>query len=54
MLENAADGQDELRFMRVRTKRHELIITPGELILAIRVDRKDERYLLVVLQDPGQ
>ncbi|TYJ52843.1 hypothetical protein B9479_006523 [Cryptococcus floricola] len=28
--------------MRIRTKRHELIITP------------DEKYVLVVLQDPGQ
>jgi hypothetical protein len=26
-----ADGQDELRLMRIRTKRHELIITPGML-----------------------
>jgi dynein light chain roadblock-type len=25
------DGQDELRLMRIRTKRHELIITPGKL-----------------------
>ncbi|WVF65433.1 hypothetical protein IAT40_000160 [Kwoniella sp. CBS 6097] len=33
---------DELKFMRIRTKRHELIITP------------DDKYLLVVLQDPGQ
>ncbi|KAK8843966.1 hypothetical protein IAR55_006758 [Kwoniella newhampshirensis] len=36
------DEGDELRLMRIRTKRHELIITP------------DEKYLLVVLQDPGQ
>ncbi|ORY33096.1 hypothetical protein BCR39DRAFT_521225, partial [Naematelia encephala] len=36
------DDGDELRLMRIRTKRHELIITP------------DEKYLLVVLQDPGQ
>ncbi|ODN75616.1 dynein light chain roadblock-type [Cryptococcus wingfieldii CBS 7118] len=33
---------DELRLMRIRTKRHELIITP------------DDKYVLVVLQDPGQ
>ncbi|OCF35678.1 dynein light chain roadblock-type [Kwoniella heveanensis BCC8398] len=33
---------DELKFMRIRTKRHELIITP------------DDKYLLVVLQDPGR
>ncbi|EAL19932.1 hypothetical protein CNBF4670 [Cryptococcus deneoformans B-3501A] len=31
---------DELRFMRIRTTKHELIITP------------DEKYILVVLQDP--
>ncbi|GMK54233.1 hypothetical protein CspeluHIS016_0108190 [Cutaneotrichosporon spelunceum] len=31
---------DQLRLMRIRTKRHELIITP------------DDKYLLVVLQDP--
>ncbi|KAL5514505.1 hypothetical protein ACEPAG_2594 [Sanghuangporus baumii] len=36
------DGSDadELRFMRIRTKRHELMISP------------DERYLLAVLHDP--
>ncbi|WWC63920.1 uncharacterized protein I303_106525 [Kwoniella dejecticola CBS 10117] len=39
---NDCEAGDELRFMRIRTKKHELIITP------------DERYLLVVLQDPGQ
>ncbi|KAH8110279.1 hypothetical protein DFH11DRAFT_797080 [Phellopilus nigrolimitatus] len=31
---------DEVRFMRIRTKRHELMISP------------DERYLLAVLHDP--
>ncbi|GAA5844280.1 hypothetical protein JCM3766R1_002896 [Sporobolomyces carnicolor] len=31
---------DDLRFLRVRTKRHELMITPHE------------QYLLVVVQDP--
>ncbi|KIR63868.1 dynein light chain roadblock-type [Cryptococcus bacillisporus CA1873] len=37
------DGEkDDLRFMRIRTMKHELIITP------------DEKYILVVLQDPGQ
>ncbi|AFR96302.1 dynein light chain roadblock-type [Cryptococcus neoformans C23] len=35
------DGEnDELRFMRIRTTKHELIIAP------------DEKYILVVLQDP--
>ncbi|KAH8089900.1 hypothetical protein BXZ70DRAFT_495810 [Cristinia sonorae] len=31
---------DEIRFMRIRTKRHEIMISP------------DERYLLAVLHDP--
>lgn len=35
-------GSDELKFLRIRTRRHELMITP------------DERYLLIVLQDPTQ
>ncbi|GLB39441.1 putative roadblock/LC7 domain containing protein [Lyophyllum shimeji] len=34
------DG-DEVRFMRIRTKRHELMISP------------DDRYLLAVLHDPA-
>ncbi|EIN08734.1 hypothetical protein PUNSTDRAFT_102204 [Punctularia strigosozonata HHB-11173 SS5] len=33
-------GEDEIRFMRIRTKRHEIMISP------------DERYLLAVLHDP--
>ncbi|KXN81930.1 hypothetical protein AN958_03396, partial [Leucoagaricus sp. SymC.cos] len=32
--------KDEVRFMRIRTKRHEIMISP------------DERYLLAVLHDP--
>jgi len=32
---------DEVRFMRIRTHRHELLISP------------DPRYLLVVLQNPS-
>ncbi|KAJ6621763.1 hypothetical protein B0H10DRAFT_2015654 [Mycena sp. CBHHK59/15] len=36
------DGEaDEARFLRIRTKRHELMISP------------DERYLLAVLHDPA-
>lgn len=31
---------DEVRFMRIRTKRHEIMISP------------DERFLLAVLHDP--
>ncbi|GAA5920523.1 hypothetical protein JCM1841_003465 [Sporobolomyces salmonicolor] len=34
------DAADDLRFLRVRTKRHELMITP------------DEQYVLIVVQDP--
>ncbi|WVN85672.1 uncharacterized protein L203_100821 [Cryptococcus depauperatus CBS 7841] len=34
------EAGDELKLMRIRTKRHELIITP------------DDKYVLVVLQDP--
>ncbi|KZT64769.1 hypothetical protein DAEQUDRAFT_678005 [Daedalea quercina L-15889] len=32
---------DDMRFMRIRTKRHEIMISP------------DERYLLAVLHDPA-
>lgn len=41
-LDEVNDAGDELKFMRIRTKKHELMITP------------DEHYLLVVLQDPLQ
>ncbi|GAA5896783.1 hypothetical protein JCM8208_007088 [Rhodotorula glutinis] len=34
------DQPDDIRFLRIRTKRHELIITP------------DDQYILVVVQDP--
>ncbi|GAA5843534.1 hypothetical protein JCM9279_000785 [Rhodotorula babjevae] len=34
------DQPDDVRFLRIRTKRHELIITP------------DDEYILVVVQDP--
>ncbi|TNY23539.1 hypothetical protein DMC30DRAFT_414055 [Rhodotorula diobovata] len=34
------DQTDDVRFLRIRTKRHELIVTP------------DEQYILVVVQDP--
>ncbi|KIM75571.1 hypothetical protein PILCRDRAFT_98889 [Piloderma croceum F 1598] len=33
--------EDDVRFMRIRTKRHEIMISP------------DERYLLAVLHDPA-
>ncbi|GAA5935805.1 hypothetical protein JCM3775_007334 [Rhodotorula graminis] len=36
------DQSDDVRFLRIRTKRHELIITP------------DDQYILVVVQDPPQ
>ncbi|EMD34585.1 hypothetical protein CERSUDRAFT_54587 [Gelatoporia subvermispora B] len=32
--------EDDIKFMRIRTKRHEIMISPGE------------RYLLAVLHDP--
>ncbi|KAH6901534.1 hypothetical protein BKA70DRAFT_1113809, partial [Coprinopsis sp. MPI-PUGE-AT-0042] len=35
------EDDDEIRFMRIRTKRHELMISP------------DDRYLLAVLHDPS-
>lgn len=56
--------QDDLRLLRIRTKKHELIITPGELELwktktnmstlpEIGSCFSDDKYLLVVLQDPS-
>ncbi|OCH89139.1 hypothetical protein OBBRIDRAFT_794578 [Obba rivulosa] len=42
-LEEVSGGHnegDEIKFMRIRTKRHEIMISPGE------------RYLLAVLHDP--
>ncbi|KAI0777821.1 hypothetical protein BD413DRAFT_610116 [Trametes elegans] len=43
-LEDVSGGHnegDDIRFMRIRTKRHEIMISP------------DERYLLAVLHDPA-
>ncbi|KAG9000826.1 hypothetical protein FRB94_005152 [Tulasnella sp. JGI-2019a] len=40
-LEEVNENNDELKFMRIRTRRHEIMISP------------DERYLLVVIQDPS-
>lgn len=37
----AIDDTDELGFLRVRTKKYEIMITPND------------KYLLVVLQDPN-
>lgn len=53
--------------MRLRTKKHEIIITPGKPTpqlplpyfnaevegVAVAVGTVDEKYLLVVLQDPS-
>ncbi|KAL6298878.1 hypothetical protein BKA93DRAFT_743367, partial [Sparassis latifolia] len=42
-LAEVTEGQsepDDMRFMRIRTKRHEIMISPGD------------RYLLAVLHDP--
>ncbi|TFK49200.1 hypothetical protein OE88DRAFT_1600351, partial [Heliocybe sulcata] len=43
LVEVSADPKDadDVRFMRIRTKRHEIMISP------------DERYLLAVLHDPS-
>lgn len=54
--------QDEPKFMRIRTKKHELIITPGKtlsiiifsLLFRYANQNLDDKYVLVVLQDPGQ
>ncbi|KAF9515141.1 hypothetical protein BS47DRAFT_1294303, partial [Hydnum rufescens UP504] len=35
------EGGDDLKFLRIRTKKHEIMISP------------DERYILVVLQHPA-
>ncbi|KAH6905280.1 hypothetical protein BKA70DRAFT_1387078 [Coprinopsis sp. MPI-PUGE-AT-0042] len=39
--EESESSADEIKFMRIRTKRHELMISP------------DDRYLLAVLHDPS-
>ena len=51
--------QDEVRFMRIRTRRHELMISPGAyiavllLVLTLKPHGPDDRYLLAVLHDPA-
>lgn len=51
----SARTQDDLRFLRIRTKRHELIITPGEPLFSPHTARDttdralqltDEQYIL--------
>jgi len=50
--------QDDVRFMRIRTKRHEIMISPGESLmpwgrtLFLNGFSTDKRYLLAVLHDP--
>jgi len=51
--------QDEIRFMRIRTKRHEIMISPGEPLMPWASHFRhlnrfsiDKRYLLAVLHDP--
>ena len=53
--------QDDLRFLRLRTKRHELMVTPGRLLSSLDgkllefdgfTHRLDEKYILVVVQVP--
>ena len=53
--------QDEVRFMRIRTRRHELMISPGMCLserctFCLWLTRPlciDDRYLLAVLHDPS-
>ena len=51
--------KDEIRFMRIRTKKHEILISPGEYRqINWTYDNpntilSDDRYLLAVLQDPA-
>ncbi|KAL1941780.1 hypothetical protein VTO73DRAFT_6780 [Trametes versicolor] len=55
--------KDDIRFMRIRTKRHEIMISPGvpfvrngvgaPSLTALHCPSPDERYLLAVLHDPG-
>jgi hypothetical protein len=50
--------QDDMKFMRIWTKRHEIMISPGKFIrtyvmlFILTYFFTDERWLLVVLQDP--
>jgi dynein light chain roadblock-type len=50
--------QDEIKFMRIRTKRHEIMISPGASFNMISYPDLiscsflDDRYLLAVLHDP--
>ncbi|KAH0834643.1 hypothetical protein J3R83DRAFT_10152 [Lanmaoa asiatica] len=52
------DG-DHIRFMRIRTKRHELMISPGVFVLFVVESvtltsvSTDDRFLLAVLHDPA-
>ncbi|KAJ9122263.1 hypothetical protein QFC22_001683 [Naganishia vaughanmartiniae] len=64
------DDSGELKLLRIRTKKHELIITPGTYFFLLSPPRPsqskwqyaepplgwiwlDDKYLLVVLQDPS-
>lgn len=48
---------DEVRFLRIRTRRHEIIISPGLSLALEEVEfadnLADDRYLLAVLHDPA-
>lgn len=54
-----ADGlekDDEVRLLRVRTRKHELVIVPGQLFLGMRKARwltktTDSKFILVVIHD---
>uniref|UniRef100_A0A7R9V6S7 Dynein light chain roadblock n=1 Tax=Chlamydomonas euryale TaxID=1486919 RepID=A0A7R9V6S7_9CHLO len=39
------DGEDELKFVRLRSKKHEIMVAPDFI--------KDGEYYLVVVQDPS-
>lgn len=53
--ERADRLQDDLRFLRIRTRQHELMITPGPSPSLVRRPTDgvaDDRFVLVVVQDP--
>ena len=50
------DGSDEVKLLRLRTRKHEIVIVPGKLVLDIQMtaqayDTADLKFLLVVVHD---
>lgn len=50
-------SKDEVKFMRIRTKKHEIMISPGKQLAQHEFPMYiefslDDRYLLAVLHDP--